>query len=72
MSRIDGRREYSFVGMRVIIPLSLRERVLDELHADHPFQNFLQFYSLVIKSLYSTIIPRGRVGYEMINSQRGA
>ena len=55
MSRIDGRREYSFVGMRVIIPLSLRERVLDELHTDHPFQNFLQFYNLVIKSLYFRI-----------------
>ena len=55
MSRIDGRRGYSFVGMRVIIPPSLRERVLDDLHAGHPFQNFLQFYALVIKSLYFRI-----------------
>ena len=28
--------------------------------------------NLTIKAEYLTIIPRGRVGYEMIDSQRGA
>ena len=28
--------------------------------------------SLIITSVYLTIIPRARVGYEMIDSQRGA
>ena len=33
--------------------------------------NFLT-HLIITEQLYLTIIPRGRVGYEMIDSQRGA
>ena len=36
------------------------------------YGRFMGFYVNGFLSIYLTIIPRGRVGYEMIDSQQGA
>ena len=36
------------------------------------YTRWIHYKTFIIRGVYLTIIPRGRVGYEMIDSQRGA